>query len=59
MQNIRPSALTNEELQNYTQLVGPENIPSEWVGEIIKRTTLQGIMEDPHAHKDEKQLTLF
>jgi len=37
MRGIQPSSLTNEELLRYATLVRAEDVPPEWVAELLKR----------------------
>lgn len=37
MQGIQPASLTDEELLRTATLVRPEELPSEWVAELLKR----------------------
>ena len=57
MQRIQPQTLTHAELQDYAHLIGPAELPSDWVGEIIKRT--QQAWKAPHIIVNPKQLELF
>lgn len=57
MQSLRPEALTHAELQDYAHLIGPQDLPSNWVGEIIKRSQLA--WKAPHTVVNPQQLELF
>lgn len=36
---VQPAGLTNSELAHYAWLQGVENLPKEWVAELLKRFT--------------------
>jgi hypothetical protein len=57
MQRIQPQTLTNDELCDYTHLIGPEELPLNWVGEIIKRT--HNAWKEPSTTVNPQQLELF
>jgi len=37
MRGLQPSSLTNEELLKYATMARPEDVPPEWVAELLKR----------------------
>lgn len=58
MQGIQPHTLTDEELLHYADLMGAEELTSEWVGEIVKRA-FSGWTAVPADVVDPRQLQLF
>lgn len=58
MQSVRPETLTDSELLDYAHLIGPEELPTEWVGEIVKRS-FNGWTAVPMNVVDPRQLQLF
>lgn len=50
--------MTDSELLDYAHLIGPEELPTEWVGEIVKRS-FNGWTAVPMNVVDPRQLQLF